>query len=208
MTVFMRVEHFHVFATAGREPHMLIRWFKTEGRSALGGLRLSSLSAQTLVEETTVGTMTVFYLASPRIIFVTRSDTDSKCVLIRFHGVARYDPRVTWIPMWLRHHLYTIKSLIPNNLYETKYSRSGKVFFNNTIVYYAPRGRKGTLLMSTENTRVDKVSFLPSAYAIFYNACVISGVFCSFQIFWGFWMRKWAIFLMFKYNTHRHSCHL
>ena len=53
------------------------------------------------------------------------------------------------------------------------------------IVYYAPRGRKGTLLTSTENTRVDKVPLPRGAYAIFYNACVISDVFWSFQIFWG-----------------------
>ena len=52
-----------------------------------------------------------------------------------------------------------------------------------SIVYYAPRGRKGTLLTSTENIRVDKVPLPRGAYAIFYNTCVISDFFWSFQIF-------------------------
>ena len=46
-----------------------------------------------------------------------------------------------------------------------------------TIVYYAPRGRKGTLLTSTENTRVEEVPLPRGAYAIFYNTRVISDVF-------------------------------
>ena len=45
------------------------------------------------------------------------------------------------------------------------------------IVYYAPRGRKGTSLTSAENTLVDKVPLPRGAYAIFYNTCVISDVF-------------------------------
>ena len=53
------------------------------------------------------------------------------------------------------------------------------------IVYYALRGRKGTLFTSTENTGVDKVPLPRSAYAIFYDACVISDVFWASQIFWG-----------------------
>ena len=53
----------------------------------------------------------------------------------------------------------------------------------NQIVYYAPRGRKGTLLTSTENIRIDKVSLPCGAYAIFYNTCVISDVFWGSQIF-------------------------
>ena len=47
----------------------------------------------------------------------------------------------------------------------------------SSIVYYAPRGRKRTLLTSTENTGVDKVPLPRGAYAIFYNTCVISDVF-------------------------------
>ena len=50
------------------------------------------------------------------------------------------------------------------------------------IVYYTPRGRKGTLLTSTENTRVDEVPLPRGAYTIFYNTCVISDVFWNFQI--------------------------
>ena len=38
--------------------------------------------------------------------------------------------------------------------------------------------------------RVDKVALPRGAYAIFYNTCVISDVFWSFQIFWDSWMRK------------------
>ena len=58
------------------------------------------------------------------------------------------------------------------------------------IIYYAPRGRKGTSLTSvsfhtrhTKNTRVDEVPLPRGAYAIFYNTCVISDDFWSFQIF-------------------------
>ena len=47
----------------------------------------------------------------------------------------------------------------------------------SSFLYYARRGRKGTLLTSSENTRVDKVPLPRSAYAIFYNTCVISDVF-------------------------------
>ena len=49
------------------------------------------------------------------------------------------------------------------------------------IVYYAPRGRKGTLLTSTESTRVNSPPppLLRGAYAIFYNTCVIP------DVFWG-----------------------
>ena len=70
------------------------------------------------------------------------------------------------------------------------------------IVYYAPRGRKRTLLtsvsfqyesrvsahesqVSSENTRVDKVPLPRSTYATFYNTRVISDVFWYCQIFWG-----------------------
>ena len=60
---------------------------------------------------------------------------------------------------------------------------SGILLTISLIVYYAPRGRKGTLLTSTENTRVDEVPLPCGAYAIFYNTCVISDVFWSFQIF-------------------------
>ena len=52
------------------------------------------------------------------------------------------------------------------------------------IAYYAPRGRKGTILTNTENTRVDKVPLPRGAYVIFDDTCVISDVFWSFQIFW------------------------
>ena len=47
------------------------------------------------------------------------------------------------------------------------------------------KGEKRTLLTSTENTRVDEVPLPRGAYAIFYNICVISAVFWSFQIFQG-----------------------
>ena len=50
--------------------------------------------------------------------------------------------------------------------------------------YYATWGRRGTLLTSTENTRVDKVPLPRGAYAIFYKICMISDVFWSFRIFW------------------------
>ena len=53
------------------------------------------------------------------------------------------------------------------------------------IVYCAPRGRKETLLSSTENTRVDEVPLPRGAYSIVYNTCVISDVFWGSQIFWG-----------------------
>ena len=43
---------------------------------------------------------------------------------------------------------------------------------------------------STENTRVDEVPLPRGAYAIFYNTCVISDVFWSFQIVWDSIMRK------------------
>ena len=83
-------------------------------------------------------------------------------------------------------HMYFVHMYGARNIHATYKTHVSNHALSNTRaatkcyicnIYYAPRGRQGTLSMSTENTRVDKAPLPRGAYAIFYNTCVISDVF-------------------------------